>query len=54
MVRYSDKQVILNDIVHTLEVSIPAEMEQNADRVLHSCSTDIDDLDDDVDPLPIL
>ncbi|SAM84760.1 uncharacterized protein UBRO_21084 [Ustilago bromivora] len=28
-------------------------MEQNADRVLHSCSTDIDNLDDNVDPLPI-
>ncbi|SAM82485.1 uncharacterized protein UBRO_21069 [Ustilago bromivora] len=53
MVRYSNKQVILNDIVHTLEVSIPAKMEQNANRMLHSCSTDIDDLDDNVDPLPI-
>ncbi|SYW82775.1 uncharacterized protein UBRO2_04897 [Ustilago bromivora] len=47
MVRYSDKQVLLNDIVHTLELSIPAEIEQNTDRVQHSCSTDIDDLDDD-------
>ncbi|SAM82697.1 uncharacterized protein UBRO_20691 [Ustilago bromivora] len=51
MVRYSDKQVLLNDIVHTLELSIPAEIEQNTDRVQHSCSTDIDDLDDDGDPL---
>ncbi|SPC60800.1 uncharacterized protein UHOD_11154 [Ustilago sp. UG-2017b] len=33
MVRYSDKQALLNDIVHTLELSIPAEIEQNADRV---------------------
>ncbi|SAM74956.1 uncharacterized protein UBRO_21054 [Ustilago bromivora] len=28
-------------------------MEQNTDRVLHSCSTDIDNLDDNVNPLPI-
>ncbi|SPC66411.1 uncharacterized protein UHOD_12230 [Ustilago sp. UG-2017b] len=53
MVRYSDKQALLNDIVHTLELSIPAEIEQNADRVQHSCSTDIDDLEDDGDPLPL-
>ncbi|SPC67929.1 uncharacterized protein UHOD_12196 [Ustilago sp. UG-2017b] len=53
MVRYSDKQALLNDIVHTLEFSIPAEIEQNADRVQHSCSTDIDDLEDDGDPLPL-
>ncbi|SAM71776.1 uncharacterized protein UBRO_20483 [Ustilago bromivora] len=53
MVHYSNKQVILNDIVHTLEVSIPAKMEQNTDRVLHFFSTDIDNLDDNVNPLPI-
>ncbi|SPC65489.1 uncharacterized protein UHOD_11079 [Ustilago sp. UG-2017b] len=53
MVRYSDKQALLNDIVHTLELSIPAEIEQNADRLQHSCSTDIDDLEDDGDPLPL-
>ncbi|SYW78647.1 uncharacterized protein UBRO2_02669 [Ustilago bromivora] len=51
MVHYSDKQVLLNDIVHTLELSIPAEIKQNANRVQHSCSTDIDDLDDDDNPL---
>ncbi|SOV05979.1 uncharacterized protein UDID_19272 [Ustilago sp. UG-2017a] len=51
MVRYSDKQALLNDIVHTLELSIPAEIKQNTDRVQHSCSTDIDNLEDDGDPL---
>ncbi|SOV01313.1 uncharacterized protein UDID_17626 [Ustilago sp. UG-2017a] len=53
MVRYSDKQALLNDIVHTLKLSIPVEIEQNANRVQHSCSTDIDDLEDDGDPLPL-
>ena len=51
MVCYSNKQVILNDIVCTLELSIPAEVIQNADRVQHSCSTDIDNLDDNGNPL---
>ncbi|SOV05621.1 uncharacterized protein UDID_18471 [Ustilago sp. UG-2017a] len=51
MVCYSDKQALLNDIVHTLELSIPAEIKQNTDRVQHSCSTDIDDLEDNGDPL---
>ncbi|SAM59814.1 uncharacterized protein UBRO_20218 [Ustilago bromivora] len=53
MVCYSDKQVFLNDIVHTLELSIPVEIKQNTDRVQHSCSTDIDNLDDDGNPLPL-
>ncbi|KAJ1033301.1 hypothetical protein NDA13_001294 [Ustilago tritici] len=46
MVHYSNKQVLLNNIVHTLELSIPAKIEQNANRVQHSCSTDIGDFND--------
>ena len=53
MTHYSDKQVLLNGIVHALELSIPAEIKQNADRVQHSCSTDIDDLDNDGDRFPL-
>ncbi|SYW81329.1 uncharacterized protein UHO2_07408 [Ustilago hordei] len=51
MVCYSNKQVILTDIVCTLKLSIPAEVIQNTDRVQHSCSTDINNLDDDGDPI---
>ena len=53
MVHYSDKQVILNDIVCTLKLSIPAEVIQNTNRVQHSCSTDINNLDDNGDPIPL-